>query len=206
MKLYSMAPSDSSGKVRWFLNEIGQEAEEVHLSHRAGDLSKPEYLAKHPLGQVPFFEDGKITLFESNAIILYLADKHADRGYSHTQFPFIKRGEFYQWFFFANSAETFFTKHFELAKLNTEARAHAEPYVRTKVARALDALETRFAALEYVLDTGFSVVDILMAYALDIVIDDTLMDQYPRVRAYYKRVASRPACVKSEIFKRESER
>lgn len=80
MKLYSMVPQDCSGKVRWLLNEMGLPFEEIKVSYRNGDLKTPEYLAKHPLGQVPVLEDGTVTLFESYAIVAYLADKYPEKG------------------------------------------------------------------------------------------------------------------------------
>lgn len=80
MKLYSMVPQDCSGKVRWLLLELGVPFEEERLSYRAGDLKTESYLAKHPIGQVPVLEDGTQTVYESYAIVAYLADKYIDRG------------------------------------------------------------------------------------------------------------------------------
>ncbi|KAJ7624648.1 glutathione S-transferase [Roridomyces roridus] len=52
----------------------------VPVSMEAGEHKTPEYIAKHPFGQVPYIDDNGFILYESRAICRYLAEKYPDRG------------------------------------------------------------------------------------------------------------------------------
>src|SRR5215475_10719674 len=62
-------------RVRWALEEVGQPYEVRLLSFAA--LKEPAHLALHPFGQIPTCEDGDLALFETGAIVLHLAERHA---------------------------------------------------------------------------------------------------------------------------------
>src|SRR5216110_2400847 len=62
-------------RVRWALEEVGLAYEVRPVSFRA--LKEPAHLALHPFGQIPTFEEGDLALFETGAIILHIAERHA---------------------------------------------------------------------------------------------------------------------------------
>ena len=62
-------------RVRWALEEAGQPYEVRPVSFRA--LKEPAHLALHPFGQIPTYEEGDLALFETGAIILHIAERHA---------------------------------------------------------------------------------------------------------------------------------
>ena len=62
-------------RVRWALEEL-EVPYDVHLLTFA-ELKQPAHLAKHPFGQIPTWQEGSQTLFESGAIVLHLAERHA---------------------------------------------------------------------------------------------------------------------------------
>src|SRR5690349_22714792 len=62
-------------RVRWALEEVGQPYD-VRLVSFA-EMKQPAHLALHPFGQIPTYEDGDLTLFESGAIVLRIAETHA---------------------------------------------------------------------------------------------------------------------------------
>ena len=70
---YNAAPNPM--KVALFLEESGLDYEPVPIDGRAGDQHKPEFLAVNPNAKVPAIVDDGITVFDSNAILLYLAEK-----------------------------------------------------------------------------------------------------------------------------------
>src|SRR5689334_8860191 len=77
---FERAPDSGRGlvrdmRVRWALEEVGQPYE-VRLVSFPG-LKEPAHLALHPFGQIPTYEEGDLTLFESGAIILHIAERHA---------------------------------------------------------------------------------------------------------------------------------
>jgi glutathione S-transferase len=70
---YSGAPNPM--KVALFLEEAGLPYEPIPVDTRKGDQHKSEYLAINPNAKVPAIVDGDVTVFDSNAILLYLAEK-----------------------------------------------------------------------------------------------------------------------------------
>src|SRR5881275_873617 len=61
-------------RVRWALEEVGQPYEVRLLSFEA--MKQPGHLARNPFGQIPTYEEGELTLFESGAIVLHIAQQH----------------------------------------------------------------------------------------------------------------------------------
>src|SRR5215212_10680586 len=67
--------SPNPTKVALFLEEAGIAYEPVAVDTRKGDQFKPEYLAINPNAKVPAIDDDGVRVFDSNAILLYLAEK-----------------------------------------------------------------------------------------------------------------------------------
>jgi GST-like protein len=63
-------------KVALLLEEVGMKYQAIPVDGRLGDQHKPEYLAINPNAKAPSLIDGDVTLFDSNAILLYLAEKN----------------------------------------------------------------------------------------------------------------------------------
>uniref|UniRef100_UPI000B35DC8F glutathione S-transferase family protein n=1 Tax=Rhizobium sullae TaxID=50338 RepID=UPI000B35DC8F len=62
-------------RVRWALEEVGQPYEVRLISFKA--MKEPAHLALQPFGQIPTYEEGDLALFESGAIVLHIAERHA---------------------------------------------------------------------------------------------------------------------------------
>src|SRR3569833_587193 len=62
-------------RVRWALEEVGQPYDVRLVSFE--DMKEAAHLALHPFGQIPTYEDGDLALFESGAIVLHIAERHA---------------------------------------------------------------------------------------------------------------------------------
>jgi GSH-dependent disulfide-bond oxidoreductase len=96
MKFYFNG-SPNPTKVALFLEEAELVYEPIAVDTRTGDQFKPEFLAVNPNGKVPAIVDGEVTVFDSNAILLYLAEKTG----KFLPPPGDKaRGEFYSWLMF----------------------------------------------------------------------------------------------------------
>src|SRR6187399_3276259 len=61
-------------RVRWALEEVGQPYEVRLVSFRA--MKEPAHLALHPFRQIPTYEEGDLTLFETGAIVFHIAEHH----------------------------------------------------------------------------------------------------------------------------------
>lgn len=71
MKLYSMQASNNCRRVNATILHLGLSVE--HIETNMADIKKPEYLAQNPNGKVPMLVDGDFVLWESRAIMQYLA-------------------------------------------------------------------------------------------------------------------------------------
>src|SRR5438045_3786801 len=96
MKLYYV-PMTRSNRPRWMLEELGVPYELVRLDPKKGENQTPEYLAINPTGKVPSLVDGEVKMFESAAIVAYLADKFQKLA-PPVGTP--ERAAYYQWLFF----------------------------------------------------------------------------------------------------------
>jgi len=203
MKLYSLAPQDCSGKVCWLLNEMGIEFEEIKMDWKKGDLKTTEYLAKHPMGQVPLLEDGDFSLYESYAIVSYLAEKYPEKKMAPAVSDLKERAIYNQWMFFStDTAEDFFGRHFKLPKMDDEYKKEWGDYIVDKTQKVMSTIEKQLNGKEYLLG-AFSAVDTCLGYSLNMVCEETFFNDYPNVKSYYERLTKREACKKSAIFKRD---
>jgi len=74
IKLY-YHPSPNPAKVALFLEEVGLPYEVVVVDTRKGEQHLPAFLAINPNAKTPALVDGEATVFDSTAILLYLAEK-----------------------------------------------------------------------------------------------------------------------------------
>ena len=95
---YSLAPNPM--KVALFLEEAGLEYEPIPVDTRKGEQFAPEYAALNPNNKVPCIVDGDATVFDSNAILLYLGEKTGQFLPPNT--PKL-RGELLSWLMFVAS-------------------------------------------------------------------------------------------------------
>ena len=77
LKISGRLSSVNVQKVVWCCDELGLEYERVDVGGSFGGNNTPEYLAKNPNGLVPVIEEDDFVLYESNAIVRYLAAKHS---------------------------------------------------------------------------------------------------------------------------------
>src|SRR4029077_19392253 len=95
---YSGAPNPT--KIALMLEETGLPYEPIAVDTRKGDQQKADYLAVNPNGKVPAIVDGDATVFDSSAILLYLAQKTGKFLPEDTQ---AARGRLYSWMFFVGT-------------------------------------------------------------------------------------------------------
>lgn len=75
LKVYGRPNSSNSAKVFWLLDQIGQDYELVPTGRGFGATDTPEFLALNPFGKVPVVQDGDAVVWESNAVLRYLATR-----------------------------------------------------------------------------------------------------------------------------------
>jgi glutathione S-transferase len=179
LKLYGSTRSRAS-IVQWYLEELGVSYEFVVLDMQAGEHLQPEYLKINPMGKVPAIVDGDLQLWESGAILLYLADKHGKTPLSAEE-----RGKFSQWVLFANATLG--------PGIFVEANRERE------MPRLLTPLNEIFERQPFLLGDEFSVADVAVGSILSYIPIMLKLDlsAYPGVLNYMKRISERSAFQKS---------
>lgn len=76
LKIWGRLTSVNVQKVVWCADELGLEYERIEAGGKYGIVTTPPYLAMNPNALVPVIEDGDVVLWESNAIVRYLAARH----------------------------------------------------------------------------------------------------------------------------------
>ena len=76
LKIYGADLSTPVTKARFTANLLGMKYDYIRIDLRGGEHQKPEFLKLHPAGKIPVIDDDGFVLFESNAIIRYLAEKN----------------------------------------------------------------------------------------------------------------------------------
>lgn len=181
-------------RALWALEESGLPYRLQRLDFARGELKQPEYTRINPFGHIPSIDDGGFTLFESAAIVLYVAEKAGHL------LPKTRDGRALaaQWAFAAvNTVEPAIAELFAIDAFFAEqpwARGR-RPAVVEQVKKRLATLEAEFAQRTYVIGDDFSAPDILMATVLRLVQTD-LLGAAPNVAAYLARCESRPAWTK----------
>ena len=75
---YGFALSGHSHRVELFLKLLDLPYQAVWVDLAKGEQKAPDYVARHPFGQVPMIDDGGTVLWDSSAILVYLASKYDD--------------------------------------------------------------------------------------------------------------------------------
>jgi len=193
VKLY-YAPRTRASRPRWLLEELGIPYELVRLDSSRKETRTPEHLARHPLGHVPVLEDDGIRIFESMAICLWLAERHAEKGLIAPPAS-AERAETYQWLFFA---ATELEPH--LSALSAQAR-RPEPErdaarvdeARRQFQAAAEVIERRLAGRAFLVGDSFSVADVVLGAVLLWARSLTGLEGLPETAAYLARLKERPA-------------
>lgn len=176
-------------RVRWALEEVGQPYEVRLVSFRA--MKEPAHLALHPFGQIPTYEEGDLTLFETGAIVFHVAERHAGLLPDDAN----SRARAVAWMFAAlNTIEPpildLVTARFlEGDKPWCEERL---PLVKDRIRVRLDQLSSRLGDAEW-LDDRFSAGDLMMVSVLLRLKPSGLLNEFPKLAAYVARGEARPA-------------
>ena len=176
-------------RVRWALEEVGQPYGVRLVSFRA--MKEPAHLALHPFGQIPTYEEGDLALFETGAIVLHIAERHAGLLPDDAN----AKARAIAWMFAALSTveppilELATAKILEADKPWNEQRL---PLVKDRVRDRLKQLSARLGSAAW-LDGQFSAGDLMMVSVLLRLRASGLLDEVPNLASYVARGEARPA-------------
>ncbi len=193
MKLYEFGPTRSL-RVRWTLQELDIPFEAITVNMLKGEHLQPAFLKINPAGKLPALVDGDLVLTESMAIVIYLAEKYADKGFIPADVK--QRAEFFKWIMF--TATELEQPLWRIAR-NTNLYP-AEKRQPTDVEMAAEdfrptaeVLDEHLAGRKFVAGDGATVADFALAYTLDWANEALLLGDFPRLQTYMTRMYARPA-------------
>jgi glutathione S-transferase len=176
-------------RVRWALEEVGQPYDVRLVSFEA--MKEAAHLALHPFGQIPTYEEGGLALFESGAIVLHIAERHAGLLPDDAN----ARARAIAWMFAAIGTVEPPILDLQTAVILEHDKAWSEqrlPLVKDRIRDRLGQLSVRLGEADW-LDGAFSAGDLLMVHVLGRLARSGLLDEYPHVCAYVARGEARPA-------------
>jgi glutathione S-transferase len=174
-------------RVRWALEEAG-------LDYRVrllGAPRPPEYVREQPFDQVPIFNDGRVSIFETGAILQYIGER------SETLLPRELNDRFraIQWTYAAvNSVEpalmnvVLVDKFYANEDWAKQRRPGAADFARLKLKRVSDWLGER----EW-LEDRFTIGDLMMVTVFRLLRHTEIVQEFPNLAAYLERGQDRPA-------------
>ncbi|WP_426434280.1 glutathione S-transferase family protein [Bradyrhizobium genosp. P] len=176
-------------RVRWALEEVGQPYEIRLVSFSA--MKEPAHLALHPFGQIPPLEEGDLALFETGAIVFYLAERHTGLLPDDAN----ARARAITWMFAALNTVEPPILHLVTARILESDKPWSKdrlPLVMDRVRDRLRQLSARLGDAEW-LDGAFSAGDLMMVSVLLRLRLSGILDEYPDLAAYVARGEARPA-------------
>jgi GST-like protein len=194
--------SPNPTKVALLLEELALPYRAIAVDTRKGEQFSPDYLAINPNGKVPAIVDGDATVFDSNAILLYLAEKTG-------KFLPVKtaalRGEALSWLMFAAtgvgpfSGQAVHFKHFAPEKVPYAIKRYS-----FEAQRHFKILDARLQHRTYMVGDDYSIVDMDVwgwARMIPFVMGDNGWPQFPNLKRLIDGISARPAALRAIALK-----
>ena len=197
---YNLSPNPM--KVALCLEELGLPYEPVPVDTRRGQQFEPGYAALNPNGKVPSIVDGDARVFDSNAILLHLAER---TGRFLAEGP-AARPEMLSWLMFVAtgigpfSGQCVHFRHFAPDGAGTYA---GERYT-FEARRHWGVLDARLADRPFVLGEAYTIVDMAVwgwARMVPFILGEGGFSELPNVKRHLDAIAARPAAARAEALK-----
>jgi glutathione S-transferase len=176
-------------RVRWALEEVGQPYDVRLLSF--SEMKESAHLRRHPFGQIPTYEEGDLTLFESGAIVFHIAERHPGLLPDDAN----ARARAIAWMFAAlNTVEPPIVELGMATLLERDKGWYEErlALLADRVRKRLSELSSRLGDADW-LDGEFSAGDLLMVTVLRRLGRSGELEKFPKLSAYVARGEARPA-------------
>ena len=197
---FSGAPNPT--KVALFLEEAGLPYEPIPVDARRGDQHKPEFLAVNPNAKVPAIVDGDVTVFDSNAILLYLADK---TGKFLPPKGDKLRGELLSWLMFVASGIGPYSG--QLVHFRTYAPEKNEYAINRyafEAQRHFGIVDARLAKHKYMVGDTYTIVDMDLwgwARLIPMFSGEAAWAKFPNLKRLVDEISARPAAQRAVALK-----
>jgi GST-like protein len=194
--------SPNPTKVALLLEELGLPYEPVPVDTRTGGQFKPDYLAINPNAKVPSIDDDGVVVFDSNAILLYLAEK--TDAFLPENTP-AQRAQLLSWLMFvATGVGPFFGQAVHFKHFAPEKVAYAHNRYQFEAERHLAVLNDRLAGRAYMVGDSYTIVDMDVwgwARMATFVLGDDALAKHPNVKRLVDEISARPAAARAIALK-----
>jgi GST-like protein len=195
-------PSPNPLKVALFLEESGMPYETIPVDTRKGEQHLPDFLKINPNAKTPALVDGDATVFDSNAILLYLAEKSGQFLPENTP---AARAQMLSWLMFVAtgigpySGQAVHFKHFA-----TEPKDYAVNRYLFEAERHYGILDAQLAKHTYMLGETYTIVDMAVwgwVRALPFILGADAFAKLPNLKRHFDLINARPAAQRAEALK-----
>jgi GSH-dependent disulfide-bond oxidoreductase len=197
---YSLAPNPM--KVALFLEEAGVAYEAIPVETMKGEQFAPAYLAINPNGKLPAIVDGPATVFDSSAILLYLAEKTGQFLPENTP---AARGQLLSWLMFiASGVGPFSGQAVHFSRYAPEPIPYAQERYRFEAHRHYKVLNGVLASNRYMLGATYTIVDMSLwgwARAVPFVLGDDAWNEFPHLKRLVDEISARPAAGRANALR-----
>ena len=195
-------PSPNPAKVALFLEEAGIPYELVPVDTRKGEQHSPAFLAINPNGKTPAIDDDGVVVFDSNAILLYLAEKTGKFLPENTP---AARGPMLSWLMLVATG---------LGPYNGQA-VHFKHYAPEKLPYAINRyvyeaerhfgiIDAQLAKHRYMLGDTYTIVDMAVwgwTRALPFILGEDGWAKFPNLKRLFDEISARPAAERANALK-----
>ena len=197
---YSAAPNPT--KVALFLEESGLAYEPIPVDTRKCEQHKPDYLKINPHAKVPAIVDGDAVVFDSNAILLYLAEKTGKFLPENTPKA---RGELLSWLMFvASGVGPYAGQSVHFRNYAPEKLPYAINRYAFEAQRHFGILNERLATRRYMLGDAYTIVDMAVwgwARLIPNVLGEGAWDNFKNLKRLVDEIGARPAAARAVALK-----
>ncbi|MFZ9734442.1 MAG: glutathione S-transferase family protein [Burkholderiaceae bacterium] len=200
---FSQAPNPM--KVVLLLEELGRPFEPIPIDTRKGQQFSSEFIALNPNAKVPVIVDGDVTVFDSNAILLYLAEQSGQ--FLPEPSNLVARGQLLSWLMFvASGIGPFSGQSVHFRHYAPSPNEYAMNRYDFEAHRHWKVIEDRLGRQEWLVDTGYSIADMALwgwARMVPFVLGlgDAAWAQYPQIKRWLDAINARPAAARAEAFR-----
>ncbi|WP_375461767.1 glutathione S-transferase family protein [uncultured Enterovirga sp.] len=188
-------------KVALLLEEAGLSYDPVPVDTRRGEQFSPDYLAINPNGKTPAIVDDGIVVFDSNAILLYLAEKTGQFIPSDPRY----RGELLSWLMFvATGLGPFCGQAVHFRHFAPERLPYADERYQFEAERHFRVLDERLAGRGYLVGDAYSIVDMAVwgwARMVPFILGEGAWDRFPNLKRLQDEISARPAAARVEAMR-----
>ncbi|MCP8690483.1 glutathione S-transferase family protein [Marinobacterium sedimentorum] len=191
-------------KISLFLEETGLPYALAPIDSMKGEQHSASFLAINPNGKVPAIEDNGVRVFDSTAILLYLADKTGQLGGDVEN-----RGELLSWLMFiASGLGPFSGQAVHFKHMAPQKLPYAINRYDREAQRHYDVLDAHLKNRQYLVGDSFSIADISAWGWIDranVVLGDNALDAYPNIKRWFEGINSRPAVARARDLGKDVE-